>query len=115
VILLSKFTARTRGRFSLRTQLNAFAAIILVPALIFAGVLTLWSARVQRLHLEDNANSEARAVTAAIERNIAFLQITLDTLASSPSLESENLTRFSAKQQKSRARSICKLLCAMCV
>jgi two-component system, NarL family, sensor histidine kinase UhpB len=94
VILLSKFTARSRGRFSLRTQLNVFAAIILVPALIFAGVLTLWSARVERLHLEDNANSEARAVTAVIERNIAFLQITLEALASSPSLESENFNAF---------------------
>ena len=94
MILLSKFTARTRGRFSLRTQLNVFAAIILVPALVFAGVLTLWSARVERLHLEDNANSEARAVTAVIERNIAFLQITLEALASSPSLESENFNAF---------------------
>jgi two-component system, NarL family, sensor histidine kinase UhpB len=94
VILRSKFAALARCRFSLRTQLNAFAAIILVPALIFAGVLTLWSARVQRLHLEDNANSEARAVTAVIERNIAFLQITLDTLASSPSLESQDVKAF---------------------
>jgi hypothetical protein len=68
--------------------------VVLVPALILAGYLAVRSARLERAQLEESAQTQAREVASAIERDIGAIQSVLFTLASSNLLETGNLEGF---------------------
>ncbi len=81
-------------RFTIRQCLLAFAAALLAPGLIFAGVL-LWSySSSERIRYEQEARDAAHRATAAIDRELTGLQAAAQALATSASLLEGNYEAF---------------------
>jgi len=55
-------------RFTLRTRLCLLVAIILAPALILAGLLSLRSISVERTHIEEGLGHTLRQLSVEIDR-----------------------------------------------
>jgi two-component sensor histidine kinase len=89
---------RLTGRhYSLRTHLIVFAAGILIPAIILAGVLLGRSAALERAQLEARLIQVAEDLANDIDRDIARDFTLLHTLARMPSLASEDWQSFYAQ------------------
>ena len=86
---------RVRGRRqSVRWYAVGIVAITLVPALVIAGSLAVWSARSERAKMEESAQNQTREVAAAIDREVLGVQNALIVLASSPVLQTEEIKAF---------------------
>jgi PAS domain S-box-containing protein len=78
--------AAGRGR-SLRAQLVVLVLVTLVPMLLFAAGVIVWSSRQQRAVVEQRAIEVARALLGAVERELAAATAALETLAKSRRLD----------------------------
>ena len=81
-------------RFTIRQCLLAFAAALLAPGLIFAGVL-LWSySSSERGRYEQEARDAAHRAIAAVDQELTGLQAAAQALATSASLLEGNYEAF---------------------
>lgn len=79
---------------SLRWHLTTLCAGLLIPTLLFVGVL-LWNlARSERARTEEAARSLSHGLAVALDREIIGVLTTLQALATSPSLQSGDLPAF---------------------
>lgn len=86
---------RLTGRqYSLRTHLVVFAAGILIPATVLAGLLLARSAALERAQLEARLIQVADELADDVDRDIARDFTLLHTLATMPSLASEDWPAF---------------------
>jgi len=86
---------RIRQRnWSLQAQFLFYSLALLLPALIFSGLMFLRSASFERENMERQINDVVRSVAAAIDRELEATKTTLQALASSPSLSEGDLKAF---------------------
>jgi len=81
-------------RFTLRTRLCLIVAIILAPALILAGLLSLRSIAAERIHIEEGLGRTLSQLSAEIDREIQSTAAPLVVLARSPYLQIDDLEGF---------------------
>lgn len=81
-------------RDSVRWSVVATVSLILVPILVFTGVLGTWLADSERKRLEQGAESQTRELVATIDRDIISIQNALMILGQSPHLQAENFQEF---------------------
>lgn len=86
---------RLTGRdYSLRVHLAVFAAAILIPAIVLAGLLLARSAALERAQLEARLIQVADDLAEDIDRDIARDFTLLQTLATSPAFAKEDWPAF---------------------
>ena len=79
---------------SLRWHLSALCVVLLLPALLFVGVL-LWNyAHSERTRTEDLARSLSHSLAVSLDREIVGVLTTLEALATSSSLQTGDLATF---------------------
>ena len=83
-----------RQRSSIQAQFLLYSLALLVPALVFSGLMFLRSAAFERAGMEREIKDVAHSVAAAIDRELAARITTLKALASSPSLAEGDLKAF---------------------
>lgn len=81
-------------RFTLRTRLCLLVAIILAPALILAGLLSLRSISVERTHIEEGLGHTLRQLSVEIDRELQSTTALLVVLAESHFLQIGDLEGF---------------------
>ena len=81
-------------RFALRTRLCLLVAIILAPALVLAGMLSLRSVSAERIHIEEGLGHTLRQLSVEIEREIQSTTALLVVLAESHFLQVGDLEGF---------------------
>lgn len=79
---------------SLKWQLTAICLGLLLPALLFVGVLLWQYAASERSRVEDQARAIARGLAVTLDREITGIMTTLQALATSPSLQTGDLAAF---------------------
>ena len=84
---------RTRG-WPIQTQFLLYSLALLVPALVFSGLMILRSASLERQAMELDTTDVVRTVAVAIDRELAAATTTLKALASSPSLTEADMKEF---------------------
>ena len=92
--MLLRLVPPARGPNLARVYPIAVVLMVLVPALVLAAYLAIHSARLQRAHLEQRAQDQAREATTAIEREVMAIQSVLLALSSSPFLERNEVEAF---------------------
>lgn len=80
--------------WSLQAQFLFYSSALLLPALIFSGLMFLRSASLERQEMERQIKGVARSVAVSIDRELAATTTTLRALASSPSLADGDLKAF---------------------
>src|SRR5690349_22920766 len=81
-------------RASVRTFLVGFGTAILVPVLGFTAVL-LWNyAESERAQFEKQAQSAAQTLIAAVDLELSKLQVAVEALATSPSIQAGDYKSF---------------------
>src|SRR5262245_14390650 len=86
---------RTRRRsWSIQAQFLLYSLGLVLPALIFSGLMFLRSAAFERDGMEREVKDSARSVALAIDRELASSTTTLKALASSPALIDGDLKAF---------------------
>jgi len=78
----------------LKWQLQTLSLVLFVPTLIFVGVLLWQYASSERIREEDNARALSRNLAVTLDREINGVLTTLQALATSPSLQTEDLPGF---------------------
>ena len=81
-------------RFTLRTRLCLIVAIILAPALILAGMLSLRSIAAERIHIEEGLGRTLSHLSVEIDREIQSTTALLVVLAGSHYLQINDLEGF---------------------
>jgi PAS domain S-box-containing protein len=84
----------SRNRSSIQAQFLLYSLALLVPALVFSGLMFMRSAAFERAGMEREIKDVAYSVSAAIDRELAARITTLKALASSPSLAEGDLKAF---------------------
>src|SRR5919107_244695 len=79
------------ARWSTRRHLTALVAAVLVPILVFAGVLLWEVAQSQRRELQHEAVGLADTLAATVDRQLQGFVSALQVLASSPALDRGNI------------------------
>jgi PAS domain S-box-containing protein len=97
--MLSRFS---QGGWSIQAHFLLYSAALLIPALIFSGLMILRSASIERAAMEDDVNGVARTVSAALDRELAAMTTTLTALASSPALTEGDLKAFYSQAMAAR-------------
>ena len=87
-------TATGLGRFTLRTRLCLLVAIILAPALVLAGTLSLRSISAERIHIEEGLGHTLRQLSVEIDRELQSTTALLVVLAESHFLQIGDLEGF---------------------
>lgn len=86
---------RLRQRtWPIQVQFLLYSLALLVPALIFSGLMILRAASLERVAMEQETSDVVRKVAIAIDRELAAATTTLKALASSPSLAEGDLKAF---------------------
>ena len=80
--------------WSIQAQFLLYSSALLIPALIFSGLMILRSASLERAAMEGEIDDVVRAVTTAIDRELAATTTTLNALASSPALTDGDFKAF---------------------
>src|SRR5688572_3290665 len=88
------FEGMRRGGWSIQAQFLLYSSALLIPALIFSGLMIVRSASLERAAMEGDIDDVVRAVTTDIDRELAATTTTLNALASSPSLTDGDLKAF---------------------
>ena len=83
-----------RSNRSIRLSIVTIAAVILIPLLFVGGWLASQFANSERALLEQNAEHEARGITALIDREITNTKGVLAALANSPYLQTGEVEAF---------------------
>ena len=81
-------------RFTLRIRLCLIVAIIMAPALVLAGMLSLRSIAAERLHIEDGLGRTLNQLSVEIDREIQGTKALLTVVAGSHSLQNGDLEGF---------------------
>ncbi|KAA2236209.1 PAS domain-containing protein [Salinarimonas soli] len=79
---------------SLWGQLTAVGLALVIPTLVFVGVLLWHYAAAERARVEEEARSAARSLQVAVDREIVGIEGMLEALATSPSLAAGDLPTF---------------------
>jgi len=80
--------------WSIQAQLLLYGLALLLPALIFSGLMIIRSAAFERAAMEREIRDVVRSVAIAIDRELSATTTTLKALASSPSLSEGDLKAF---------------------
>jgi len=80
--------------WSIQAQLLLYSSALLIPALIFSGLMILRSASLERTAMEDEITDVVRSLATAIDRELSATTTTLNALASSPALTEGDLKAF---------------------
>jgi len=80
--------------WSIQAQLLLYSSALLIPALIFSGLMILRSASLERTAMEDEITDVVRSLATAIDRELSATTTTLKALASSPALTEGDLKAF---------------------
>lgn len=83
-----------KGGWSIQAQFLLYSCALLIPTLIFSGLMILRSASLERAAMEGEITDIARSITTAIDRELSATTTTLNALASSPSLTDGDLKAF---------------------
>jgi PAS domain S-box-containing protein len=83
-----------RHSWSIQAQFLIYSLALLVPVLIFSGLMFVRSAALERKSMQREINDVARSASIAIDRELAAAATTLKALASSPSLAEGDLKAF---------------------
>ncbi len=83
-----------QGGWSIQAQFLLYSAALLIPALVFSGLMIVRSASLERVAMEREINDVVGAVALAIDRELAATTTTLNALASSPALTDGDLKAF---------------------
>src|SRR6476661_6308188 len=83
-----------KGGWSIHAHFLLYSSALLIPAMIFSGLMILRSASLERVAMEGEIADVARTVTTAIDRELAATTTTLNALASSPALTDGDLKAF---------------------
>jgi PAS domain S-box-containing protein len=86
---------------SIRSLLIAFAVALIVPTILFAGFLLWQVAEVEKARVAEEARRTGQHVAVAVERELTGMVATLEALATSPSLDADDLAAF--QDQAARA------------
>lgn len=86
--------ARGQRPLSVRSHLLIIASLLLIPVMIFVGMLAAVYYSSERTRLEEGALATAVQAATAIDRELTGLIRILDTLAVSPSLATGDLRAF---------------------
>ena len=85
---------RVKGSRSLKWQFTTLCLGLLIPTLLFVGVL-LWRYAVsERSRVEDEAGALSRGLAVTLDREINGVLATLQALATSPSLQGRDFAAF---------------------
>ncbi|HEU4518709.1 MAG TPA: PDC sensor domain-containing protein, partial [Microvirga sp.] len=79
----------------------AFAVALIVPTILFAGFLLWQVAEVEKARVAEEARRTGQHVAVAVERELTGMVATLEALATSPSLDADDLAAF--QDQAARA------------
>ncbi len=90
---LNNFTGR-RPRLSIRAYLALLVAVVMLPAIAIAWWMTSSSAETERRQLMQDAQTETREITAAVDREIIALHNTMTVLAASVHLKEGDFAGF---------------------
>lgn len=71
---------------SIQSSLALLTGICFIPALLIISMLTLSDYKYARSQLIDNSVITARTVMSVIDKDLSTIEVTLQTLAMSPSL-----------------------------
>jgi PAS domain S-box-containing protein len=82
------------GSWSIQAQFLLYSAALLIPALIFSGLMIVRSASLERAAMEGEIDNVVRALATAIDRDLSATTTTLNALASSPALTDGDLKAF---------------------
>jgi PAS domain S-box-containing protein len=78
-------------------HLGALTLGLLVPSLLFIGILLLNFTRAERGRIEGEARNRASLMAVGLDREVANVATTLRALATSPSLQQDDLVAFHAQ------------------
>ncbi len=100
-------TRRTSSRgfaLSLRTRLLLLVVASVVPLVCMAVLREYWDYTLDREQVYENLRTTARGMAVAVERDLQLHVSALETLATSPNLQSEDLTEFDKQAEAFLAR-----------
>jgi PAS domain S-box-containing protein len=80
--------------WSIQAQFLLYSLALLLPALIFSGLMIIRSASFERQGMEREIKDGVRSLAVALDRELAATSTTLKALASSPSLAEGDLKAF---------------------
>jgi PAS domain S-box-containing protein len=80
--------------WSIQAHFLLYSSALLIPALIFSGLMILRSASLERVAMENDIAEVARDVATALDRELAATTTTLTALGSSPALTDGDLQAF---------------------
>ena len=83
-----------RHGWSIQAQFLLYSLALMVPALIFSGLMIIRSAAFEREGLDREIKEMVRSVASGVDRELAATTTTLKALASSPSLADGDLKAF---------------------
>ena len=85
---------------SLRAHLTSLVVAVLLPVLAFAGALEIVFARLERATAEQGMTQTARALAAAVDRELVSSITTLEALAASRRLDGDDLAEFQLDMER---------------
>ena len=91
---LSKDLQSDERHFSIRSHLILLVLATLLPVLIFAGMMFWQHVKLQRATVDRGMGDTARALSLAVDREIGQVRAVLETLATSPYLDSKDFKAF---------------------
>lgn len=83
-------------------HLTALTLGVALPALVYIAVLLWQFTKAERARVEDEAIALAHTLSVAVDREILGVSTTLRALATSPSLQDDNLAAFYKQMQDAR-------------
>jgi signal transduction histidine kinase len=89
-----RFSGSTVHPMPIRSRLIALSIAILLPLIVAAGIGLAMLYKQQEREAKENLQEITRALAAVVERELAVIETTLRTLATSPSLSEGNLKDF---------------------
>ncbi|MEJ1158281.1 ATP-binding protein [Prosthecomicrobium sp. N25] len=94
---------RAMRSWSVQAHLALLVAGLLVPVLVFAGLILLQFAATERLRYQASALEVARRISGAVDREVATVQNALQTLATSRNIDVYDLPAFHAQATQVRS------------
>lgn len=93
---LHKYRAQSNDKrhLSIRSHLILLVLATLLPVLIFAGIMFWQHVKLQRATVDQGMRDTARALSLAVDREIGQVRAVLETLATSPYLDSKDFKAF---------------------
>jgi hypothetical protein len=84
----------SRHNWSIQAQFLFYSLALMVPALVFSGLMIIRSAALERVGLDREIKERLHSLAAGIDRELANTTTTLKALSSSPSLADGDLKAF---------------------